>query len=116
MSEQCDIGSHLLAIGHMLGSVDALEAWLTAIKAEVEEVSADDDGEQGGDLHATGVGGHQSLCYVKPTTHSPALSYFWHIAMVFPRGGDKDSTNTETPSPIAGSTRHQGPSGAAPAH
>ena len=37
MSERRDNGSHLLAIGRLLGHLDALEQWLGAIKVEAEE-------------------------------------------------------------------------------
>ena len=36
MSERRDNDSHLMAIGRLLGSVDALERWLGSIKADVD--------------------------------------------------------------------------------
>jgi len=36
MEERRDNVSHLLAIGRVLGSVDALERWLGSIKADVD--------------------------------------------------------------------------------
>jgi len=43
MEEQQGTITHLIAIGRLLGHVDALEAWLDSIKAEVREATSGDD-------------------------------------------------------------------------